>query len=367
MASTEPKWRSQLTAELARLTASSRTKRVSVDDLFAASERLDPRSVGDPDGRTRLLSSLGELEAAGLVTLPAERSRSGWDNRSTPPVPLWILRNDPVETPPIQAAPRVWPKALEAAAMLATRRDELQLLERIATWLRDCPEPDLVPVQERSLELFDDEKALDSYLKTRLFKSQTLTLKLLSCYAPPLPFVSQHVPGGGPTSLLVVENLATYTLFLTALRERPQNSRPDMHIGWGHGMAFVQSALSIELLDPAPVASWYFGDLDYAGLTVATLAAEQIGGTSLPRLRPATACYEFLLDGPQAWRRSDASSRKNAGLVDAIEQWVDVGLRARITELLAARLRIAQERLGLTTARRLPDIWSEFSHDSTCQ
>lgn len=358
----EPEWRSQLTAELARLTASSRTKRVSIDDLFAASERLDPRSVGDPDGRARLVSALGELEAAGLITLPAARSRSGWDDRSKPAVPLWILRTDPVKVSPVQAAPRVWPKALEAAAALATRSDEVRLLDRIAAWLRDCPEPDLVPVQERSLELFDDEKALDSYLKTRLFMSQTLTLDLLSCYAPPLPFVSQHVAGVGPTSLLVLENLATYTTFLTALRERPQGERPDMHIGWGHGMAFVQSVLSIGLLDPAPVATWYFGDLDYAGLTAATLAAEQVGGTSLPRLRPATACYEFLLGGPQVWRKTDVSSRKNIELVGAMEQWVEEGLRTRVRDLLKARVRIAQERLGLTAVRRFPEIWTEFSN-----
>jgi hypothetical protein len=61
--------------------------------------------------------------------------------------------------------------------------------------------PVRVPAEERSAELFDDEKALDRYRKTRLFTSGALTLDLLACYDPPLPFVSQHVPGSGPVTL----------------------------------------------------------------------------------------------------------------------------------------------------------------------
>jgi hypothetical protein len=115
-------------------------------------------------------------------------------------------------------------------------------------------------------ELFGDEKALDRYPKTRLFTSGALTQDLLACYDPPLPFASQHVSGNGPVILLVAENLATYTSFLTAARTLDATDRPDLHVAWGIGGSFEQSVLSIPLLDPSPRYVRYFGDLDLAGL-----------------------------------------------------------------------------------------------------
>jgi hypothetical protein len=106
------------------------------------------------------------------------------------------------------------------------------VLESVAGWLRDNPAPVRVPVGERSAELFDDEKALSRYRKTRLFASGALILDLLACYDPRLPAASQHVPGDGPVILLVAENLATYTLFLTAARALNAAIRPGMHVAW---------------------------------------------------------------------------------------------------------------------------------------
>jgi hypothetical protein len=144
---------------------------------------------------------------------------------------------------------------------------------------------------------------------TRLFTSGALTLDLLACYAPPPPFASQHVPGTDPTRLLIVENLATYTSFLTAFRSLAPHSRPDLHVGWGVGAAFEQSVLSIPLLEPTPASAYYFGDLDQAGLRIASNASAKAVAAGLVELRPLPAPYQFLLDGPSHWRRPDASSR----------------------------------------------------------
>lgn len=343
---------SALAAELARLVAASPGKRVQVADLFDAAARYEASLLGDPAARGRFRDALGELEAAVLVTLPAVRSRTGWDRRIHPALPSWVLRVDPAPTEPGPQSPtRVWPSALERAAATATRPDEYRLLDRIATWLRDNPAPVPVPAQERSVELFDDEKALDGYLKTRLFTSGTLTLDLLGCFPPPVPFVSQHVPGQGPTGLLVVENLATYTSFLTALRERDTRSRPDLHVGWGVGNSFTQSILGMPLLDPAPQQARYFGDLDLAGLTIAVNAAAQAAAAGLPELRPAASCYQFLLDGPDHWRRPDGSSRADHPDYIPALHWLAPAQRPQAEALLTTRCRIPQERLGLQVIR----------------
>ncbi|HEY5397995.1 MAG TPA: hypothetical protein VIL16_21625 [Trebonia sp.] len=178
------------------------------------------------------------------------------------------------------------PSALEAAGRIASRPDEHALLERVAGWLRDNLAPVRVPAEERSAELFDDEKALDRYRKTRLFTSGALTLDLLACYDPPLPFVSQHVPGSGPVTLLVAENLATYTSFLTAVRALDEATRPHLHVAWGIGGSFEQSVLSIPLLDPQPRHVRYFRDLDRAGLRIAASAARQAARAASRRCFP---------------------------------------------------------------------------------
>jgi hypothetical protein len=202
-----------------------------------------------------------------------------------------------------------------------------------------------------------DEKALSRYRKTRLFTSGALTLDLLACYDPPLPFASQHVLGVGPVTLLVAENLATYTSFLTAARALAAATRPDLHIAWGIGGSFEQSVLSIPLLDPPPRYVRYFGDLDLAGLRIAARVARQAAKAGLPPVLPATGCYQFLLEGPGHWRRPDDSNRfGQPDYADACA-WLPQALSPQAEELLASGETIAQEHLGLQNApeRANPD------------
>jgi hypothetical protein len=352
---------SPLATELARLVAESKAKRVLVEGLFLGAGRFDRGLVGDPAGRTRFRDALAELQAAGRITLPAPHSRTGWDARGLPPIPAWVARIDPAPVPRFKPAQRVWPSALEAAGRIAARADEHALLERIVAWMRENPAPDPVPVQERSLELFDDEKAIDGFEKTRLFTSGALSLDLLACFNPPLPFVSQHVSGTGSTRLLVVENLATYTSFLTALRQLDPGTRPDLHIGWGAGNAFTQSVLSIPALDPAPLRAYYFGDLDLAGLQIAAGAAMRAETAGFPNLLPAEPCYRFLLNGPRRWRSGDRTNRHAASDYDAVSGWLPYPLRAQAKELLQERQRVPQERLGLRALLQNSRLWTELS------
>jgi hypothetical protein len=339
---------SPLAARLALQVAAARNKRIVVAELLAAAQEHDLSLVGDPAARARFRRALGELASTSLVTLPAAASRSGWDASVEPPLPVWVMRVDrEAPGPAVRPAPRVWPSALEAAGRIASRPDEYALLERVAGWLRDNLAPVRVPAEERSAELFDDEKALDRYRKTRLFTSGALTLDLLACYDPPLPFVSQHVPGSGPVTLLVAENLATYTSFLTAVRALDEATRPHLHVAWGIGGSFEQSVLSIPLLDPQPRHVRYFGDLDRAGLRIAASAARQAAQAGLPPVLPATGCYQFLLDGPRHWRRPDDSNRVGQPDHGDACAWLPSALRPRVGELLASGEKVAQEHLGL--------------------
>jgi hypothetical protein len=348
---------SPLATRLARQIAGARNKRILVAELLTVAQEQDLNLVGDPAARSRFRQALDELAGASLVTFPSVASRSGWGAAIEPPLPVRITRVDNDTREPAAApAPRVWPSALEAAGKIASRPDERALLERIAGWLRDNPSPVRVPVGERSAELFGNEKALDRYQKTRLFTSGALTQDLLACYDPPLPFASQYVPGNGPVILLVAENLATYTSFLTAARTLNAATRPDLHVAWGVGGSFAQSVMSIPLLDPSPRYVRYFGDLDLAGLRIAARAARQAAKADLPPVLPAIACYRFLLHGPRRWRRPDDSNRVGQTDYRDVCAWLPPALRSQAEELLVSGEKIAQEHLGLQALSREPTL-----------
>ena len=133
---------SPLAREVARAIAASPGKRIQGSDLFHAATVADPGLVGDPAARSRFRDVLRELEAAALIALPSSASRTAWDRRLFPELPVWITRTG---TAPAavrsRPAPRVWPGVLEAAGRIASRADEHALLDRIASWLRDDPHP----------------------------------------------------------------------------------------------------------------------------------------------------------------------------------------------------------------------------------
>ncbi|MGK5682269.1 Wadjet anti-phage system protein JetD domain-containing protein [Actinoplanes sp. URMC 104] len=335
---------------IATYVAEQPTSRVRVDGLLRHATAVDPTLVGDPTARTRLAAVLAGLAEAGAVVLP--KTRSGWDDRTNPPLPLWVGKTEPrrVRTTP---TPRVWPQALEAAAAIATRPDEHQLLDRIATWLRNNPGAEAVPLEERSLEILDDEKALAIETTKRLFTTGVLTLDLLACYPTPIPFPSQHVPGRGPTRLLVAENNATFHSLLRAARQLDPDVRPDLHIGWGCGNQFPTSITAVALLDPAPTALYYVGDLDVAGLRIAVSAAAVANAQRLPPLQPAAALYRWIFDrGVPRPDRSNTGAKASSTLV----AWMPQDLHQPVAQLLEQRQRIAQETLGLRALRAEPDL-----------
>lgn len=331
--------------------ANQPTSRIRVEGLLRHVTTADPVLVGDPTARTRLAAALDRLAETGALVLP--KARSGWDHRTQPPLPLWIGK--PATRHPTRATPvkRVWPQPLEAAAAIATRPDEHHLLDRIATWLRNNPDAQPVPIEERSLEILDDEKALAIETTKRLFTTGALTLDLLACYPTPIPFPSQHVPGAGPTRLLVAENNATFHSLLTAARELDPDLRPDLHIGWGCGNQFPTSISAVTLLDPAPTALYYVGDLDAAGLRIALNAAAAANAHHLPPLRPAVALYDWLL--AHGVSRPD---RSNVGISEPgpLLGWLPRALHEPVSRLLHDRQRIPQEALGLRILRGDPDL-----------
>lgn len=337
-------------------------QRVPLDELRAHAYQQHPVLVGDPTTRTQLANAFTAAANTGAITLPA--GAKGWDTHTSPPLPRWIAKP---ATPKVDHSPqtlRVWPERLRAASTVATRDDEQDALAKIADWLRDHPNPQPVPMEERSLEIFGYEKALTALIDKRLFTSGALTLDLLACHPTPVPLPTVHIPGTRPTRLLVCENHAAYYSATTAARRLPHDTRPDLHVAFGGGGQFTVSHAEIVFLDPTPARILYCGDLDWAGLNIARHATTRYAATIQsgdPTLEPAISHFEWMLDHGE--RQTDPSNRDSAdtsALARWLLGWLPSHLHTPVTELLTQRVRISQETVGLDAFTTQPQLITGF-------
>jgi hypothetical protein len=224
--------------------------------------------------RTVLADVLAELAAAGLITLPSQRS---YDRTERPDLPLFVTlpRHDRPRAPRRDV---VWHPDLAwvpGSQLVPSQRADLEQVNRWLHNRRGDPTP--VPLRERSLEIFGDEKTLDRLLPTRLFAPGRLTLGLLATYRAVVRFTSDLVGSGD--LLLVVENSDTFDSLVHALRGH--DGHRVGRVGWGAGAAFEASVLSVGLLDPPVADVAYFGDLDEKGLRIPANASLTCLGLSV--------------------------------------------------------------------------------------
>lgn len=348
-------------AFLGRLLEGWPRRRVTLDELWGLLDQADPASQLSVRRRSLLASALGDLAEAGAVALPSQRS---FDRSQHPPLPKFVTM--PAAAGAGDAAPAsrsqsriVWHPALSWVPQAALTPAQQDVMVRVDRWLHRCEDPGVVPVRERSLEIFDDEKALDRIERTSLFAPGRLSLALLRCRRVVPRFVWERVGSGG--LLLVVENCDTFDSLVEALREPPGGGpgrrRLAEHrvgsVGWGAGAAFEASVRSIATLPVTRVR--YFGDLDEAGLRIPAAAAATARADGLPEVLPAAGLYSALLrlGHPQAGQR-----KVTAGTAATLCGWLDERHRVTAGELLRSGQRLAQEAVGAGYLHRYLD-WLE--------
>lgn len=343
-----------LTAALARAVTEHRIRRVPLTALRAAFAQYDPTGAASSGARARLRTAIDELAAQGRVVLPKQKRL--YETHLAPELPNWVERPATPRVARHKIPNRVWRPELAAAAALAAAPAEFEVLTCVDAFLRNGGSRPLVPHRERSLELFGDEKKLDALIRTRLFTSGALKLELLRCFQAPLPLTAQYVghPGSDP-QLLIVENHATYASALTCARERVAVGATGFAVGYGAGNQLPKAIAGVAQLDPAPVAVWYFGDLDADGLRIAADAAAAAAGYGLPPVRPALPLYQALLDG--GVRQPGNKILDETAAWDATSWLCDDSLRSAAAAVLVAGMRIAQETVGYEALGRCATWW----------
>ncbi len=167
-------------------------------------------------------------------------------------------------------------------------------LLRLNTFFKDQNrQRPVVPIKERSLQIFGDEKRLDLLLGSTLFRPDRLSLELLKCEIIGEPFGWKR----GPTDtgkVLVVENAATWHSY----SRWNTHTRQFSAVVYGCGNRFAESTrhfadILAEFSSPQRV--FYFGDLDPQGLRIPIEASQKSVSLGLPRVEPDLWSYANLL------------------------------------------------------------------------
>ena len=317
--------------------AHPRRTRLALEHMLAIFRQTFPHRQGDADARFVLATLLGELEQSGTIRLPNRTNRRAYDHSERTPLPKHVIRCDRPNR--VKQPSLVWrPELAFASEFGSSLQTELLAIQE---WLRNGgTTAPFVALRERSVEIFGDEKRLDSLLGSQLFAPGCLTLELLRCYLPSVPIYVVSMPGDGASrSLLVVEN---HTTFDTLCRWNEKHLRYSA-IAFGAGAAFIAACESLRSHLSAPGCSGellYFGDLDPKGLWIPARASKDCGIEA----QPDETLYTLLLRKGRVHR---GLPREPLSFDPALLTWLPANLREETGRHFSNGRRLPQELVSL--------------------
>ena len=198
-----------------------------------------------------------------------------------------------------------------------------------------------VPIKERSLQLFGDEKRLDVLTGSSLFRDGRLKLAQLRCVIVAEPLAWKRGPAiASDRPVIVLENAATWHSFDRWNQAAPKFSAVIYGCGnrFADGVGFLAEIFR-ELGSPCPVH--YFGDLDAAGLRIPSRASQRARHLGLPDVQPCLFAYRWLLS------RADRATAVDGDVPSRREDCGWLGpLEAEAWAVLSSGKRLAQEHVG---------------------
>jgi hypothetical protein len=324
-------------------------RRVPLEQIRSAYAQVCPELAERADARRHLKTLILTAVEQGVCRLP--RKVTSRDRQNEDGLPLFIVLNRPARASRVVIPPGyAWHPMLAFAVEERSAR-RLECLKTINEWLKRSPDLQTrIPIKERSLEIFGNEKKLDRLRSggESLFQGR-LALARLGCRICPLPLPFEMGPASAQgRPVLVLENHDTWFSFCDWNRENAQYACV-AYAGGGHrkGLAYDEGFLD-ELLQRARSSELsYFGDVDPAGLSIAAGTARIRANRNAVALTPATTLYQWVIE--HGFRRP-MRSRQQSAVEDIL--WLPDPLRSPVEELFRAGLRIPQESLGTIALRR---------------
>lgn len=296
---------------LEEIFSGSKRKKIGKDLLFKAARDNALNQDSDFTVQEILLHILEQLDEEGKIRLPSKKGKL-WDRNNTG-LPHYVTRIDR-EKEAKQKADRqeieeirnntAWElktmKPIVESRSGLTRVEDYRKAVSVNVYLKERPaDQPMVPVRERALRIFEDEKALDGCAKKGLFAG-CICLEQLDCfYCPePLPYhpLSMDVRETKGKPLLVVENSTPYRSCWRA----NEKSQTFAAVIYGKGFKQTNNVQAVEgLLEIEDQLSsqgiWYFGDLDPAGLDIPKKINASREQAKLSPLKSAIPLYRELI------------------------------------------------------------------------
>jgi hypothetical protein len=316
----------------------SKKVRVDIQAAWTAFASAYPHLITASDAREKLLQILQSLTAQGEIGLP--KGKHGWDFSTKPGLPNWIQILHPVKAKERkQMAEIPWPPELRFASNLNSTI-HLETLLKIKGWLaRGGRNAEPVPIKERSLEIFGDEKKLDKLLKTNL--EAHITVNLLRCYPvhPALTWKSGKASQAG--AVLILENLSTFHSFVRW--NEVQKCYAACVYGAGLSIQKTFENLKEVLQQIAAEEILYFGDLDAVGLSIPRQLGDMTIELGLPSVRPASRWYTLLVESFSEER----VTKKTPGPYSSADlNWLEEPVRSQALQIFEKGYRVPQELVG---------------------
>jgi Uncharacterized protein conserved in bacteria C-term(DUF2220) len=320
--------------EFLKLLQAGTRKRVPLADLRQHYFSLYPDVQNSPDRGARLLEALRQLEAAGALSLPAAGS---WEKVGVPPLPQWVLLKREPKAASKDLGSVTW--APELGFWPELRPGQLESLAPINEFLlRRRGSLLVVPIKERSLEIYGDEKRLDGMCSGDSLFGGRLQLATLGCFRvpQPLPYRQADAPG---KPVLVVENHNSFWSF----GEWNHQAKRYAAVVYGSGEAFrlTGRALQQVLYEVGGNGAEYLGDLDPKGVRIPG-DFNRTAETGSPLVRPAMDFYRWLLANGRRRHRPECSTFD----ASSSAAWLGDDLAAQVADLWRDERWIPQEALG---------------------
>lgn len=325
-----------------RLQQSSR-KRIPLDDVRRMFFEARPELVASPTRGAQLLEALRVLEDARLIQLPAAGS---WERLGNPPLPNWIqLTRDSStdEREDYSAIPWVpelgfWPE-LKPTALESAKAINDFLLRRRGTFRP-------VPIKERSLEIFGDEKRLDAMRTGDTLFTGRMPLSTIGAFQVPLPLPYRLADAPGKP-VLILENHNSFWSF----GEWNHEARRYSAVVYGAGEAFRSSGRALDqvLREVEGIGAEYLGDLDPTGIRIPLDFNRSIGPGDTP-VAPALEFYGWLL--AHGMRRTKTLEPEHGSTASVAREWLGLELGENLVKLWAGGHWVPQEALGFEVLER---------------
>lgn len=215
----------------------------------------------------------------------------------------------------------------------------------------------MMSVNEKSYEIWGNEKLLDSVIGQTLLSYNGITLAELGCYRTPEPYFSTIFSWEfRDQAILIIENKDTWYTISKLLKQSPHKQLCKIPIAmtvYGEGNKATRQGGILEFLKDytsLETAVYYFGDIDVAGIDIYERVRKTNRELRIDRFLPG---YKEMLRRAAGQTMLPTDDTRNLGYPEAFLDGFTTAEQQLIRHTLEHHLRIPQEILNYQDYRSL--------------